>query len=739
MKKQRNKNYHMEQPTTESLTGIIDRFIFQTSDKQFSVCILITDDKRSITATGALAHVHEGQEVTLHGSWATHKKFGKQFTIVQCIPKLPSTITGIKKYLGSGLIKGIGQAYADRLVNHFGTDILKVLDADIQRLKEVPGIGEKRIEIIAAAWKDQKDIAELMSFLQDKGISITYASKIYKQYQHNALAILHENPYRIADDIWGISFKIADIIALKMGFHIHAPVRIKAALLFILNSSTTSGHLYCPLEELKIKTATLLELDLAEQGHLLKTGLSQLYEAEKITYITHEGVHYITLRSFYFSEKGVAQKIQSLIDTPSLFAFDTQAIEQLLAVPHAGDVQLNEDQKKGIVACLHNKITIITGGPGTGKTTLIKKLLNLLEGEQISYKLAAPTGRASKRMMESTGRHALTLHRLLEFDVASMSFTYNETKHIKSSFIIIDEASMIDIFLAHALLKAISPTTHLIFLGDTDQLPSVGAGNFLHDCITSQKIPSIKLTQIFRQAQNSLIIINAHRVNKGEYPLAAGPDARHDFIFIKEEEPLNTLKHIKEIINNHLPYHKIALSDATVLVPMNKGTVGTQALNQQLQELLNPAKKDAITANNIHYAMHDRVMQIANNYEKLVFNGDIGTIDSINHTDKELIINFNDRLVTYLFEELNELVLAYAITIHKSQGSEYPAVIIPLFMQHFTLLQRNLIYTAITRAKKLCIFIGQPKALAIALRNNKSIKRLTFLQTFLNETIPVTP
>lgn len=413
--------------------------------------------------------------------------------------------------------------------------------------------------------------------------------------------------------------------------------------------------------------------------------------------------------------------------------FDLNAIYQGLRTPaHERDLLLNEEQQEGIMACLQHKVTIITGGPGTGKTTLIKKLLATLDEYKATYRLAAPTGRAAKRITQGTGRQAATIHRLLEYDVTTHGFAHNENNALKLNFLIVDEASMIDIFLGFSLLKALPLNAHLVLIGDVDQLPSVGAGNFLNDLIASSVATNIRLKQIFRQAADSLIIVNAHRVNSGEFPASFLPDAKRDFIFIKEENPENVPAHLESIYGSTLKRHGIPPDDALVLVPMNRGAVGTQTLNHALQKMLNPESASAhVMLHGTQFGLHDRVMQIRNNYDKLVFNGDIGTITALNTDDRVLTVEFGDRPVEYDFADLDELVLAYAITIHKSQGSEYAAAIIPIFMSHFTLLQRNLLYTAITRAKKLCILIGQPKAIGMAIRNNKGITRKTFLKEFL--------
>jgi len=714
------------------LRGTVDKTLFQNSDNGFVIFYLSVQGKEPVTAKGYIPNLQPGSEVLLSGKWIFHPKFGRQFEVAQCINVLPTSLLGIKKYLGSGLIKGIGPKYAERLVNHFGQTVLEIIESHPDRLKEVEGIGQKRVKQIVESFKAQREISNVMIFLQEHGISTSYATKIYKKYEQNSIAVMTENPYRIADEIWGIGFKTADGIALKLGIERNSLKRIKSGITFAITSEVGNGHLYVEIQELKDKACLLLELEQTANTALLKMAMHQLYEEDKIKLLTHQEKHYVTLSKYYYSEKNVATKIQNLLSYHSDFNnFDLEAIAIGLNNDTAG-VELNDDQKAGILACMRNKVTIITGGPGTGKTTLIKKLLNTLDEQKVKYKLAAPTGRATKRMMESTGRFALTIHRLLEFDFKTMGFAHNEKNSLSLDFLIIDEASMIDIFLANSILKAMPLNAHLVLIGDIDQLPAVGAGNFLNDLIQSNKITCIKLTQIFRQAKNSLIIINAHRINKGEFPTTFLPDTKKDFFFIKEEDPLKAIDHLKSVMFKTLAQFHILPSQAMTLVPMNKGIVGTQNLNIQLQSILNPHTAGPHVSNfGYTYKIGDRVMQIKNNYEKLVFNGDIGNIENINSEDKKLYIKYYEREIEYDFDELDEITLAYAISIHKSQGSEFQAVIIPIFTQHFALLQRNLIYTAITRAKKLCIFIGQVKAMAMAIKNNKSVKRKTFLKEFL--------
>lgn len=716
----------------EKIKGTVDRIIFHSADNGFSIFVLTINKQTSAMIKGYLPSVNPGEEVCVEGSWIFHKKFGKQFHATACIIQVPTTIIGLEKYLGSGLIKGIGPVYGKKIVNHFGISTLEIIEKNPERLIEVPGVGKKRIEQIIEGYKDQKEIANLMVFLQEKDVSPIFAAKIYKAYGNNAISILHENPYRLADDIWGVGFKTADKIAQKLGFDPLSIKRIEAAINFGIAQTSKQGSLYIEIQKLKKAVIDLIELP--EDHHdKVKTALHNLHEQQKIKVLSKNNEHFVTLTQFYHTEKNVAKLTQQLMESRSFLEFDINKIYEELRVPSDNDVHLHENQQRGIIAALTNKITVITGGPGTGKTTLIKKLLGFFDQSGYRYKLAAPTGRAAKRMMEGTGRHAVTLHRLLEFDASTMSFKNNEQNSLKLDVLIVDEASMIDIFLANSLLKAMPMPAHLILLGDVDQLPSVGAGNVLNDFIDSEKTACVRLTHIFRQAQDSLIIVNAHRVNSGEFPVSFLEGAKRDFKFIKEEDVERVPENLKSIFSQTLKKHNIPPEDAIVLAPMHRGAVGTQTFNHYLQKLLNPkesSSKEFIYAGT-KYQEGDRVMQIRNNYDKGVFNGDIGTINEISSAKKNLIINYDGRSIEYDINELDELVLAYAISIHKSQGSEFSAAIIPLFMHHFTLLQRNLIYTAITRAKKLCILIGQPKAIAMAINNNKSSKRTTFLKDFL--------
>jgi len=717
----------------ESLQGIVDRVIYQNQENGFAVFIVQLNAKNSVTVKGCVPTINAGEQVLVRGVWNMHQKFGKQFEAQSCEKPAPTSILGFKKYLGSGLIKGIGPVYGDKLVAAFGEKVLEVIDKYPERLMSVPGIGAKRVEKIITAWKDQREISNIMVFLQNKGISSTYAVKIYKQYKEKSIAIIEENPYRLAQDIWGIGFKTADQIAQKSGIAPDCKRRITAAILHLIQTTAGNGNLYIQLEDLKKEVAELLELEPENIQHTTKCALHDLYNADKIKLLTHNDIHYITLPSFYFSEKGIAHKCNTMAMSSSHHIFDIPRIEKVLQEEAlTQSFALNEQQQLGVLACLQHKVTIITGGPGTGKTTLIKKLLMQLDAQRVKYALAAPTGRAAKRITEGTGRPASTIHRLLDFDVSTMAFRYNESHPLAVDFLIVDEASMIDVFLASALTKALPTSAHLVLIGDIDQLPSVGAGNFLRDMIASEKIMTVSLKHIFRQAQDSLIVINAHRINNGEFPASEHENSRKDFIFIKEDNPENIPMHLEAIYAKALRHYGIHKDDAIVLTPMHRGVAGTQKLNHDLQKMLNSENVGpSVGYAGAQFQVGDRVMQLRNNYDKHVFNGDIGVIETINAEDRVIQVRFFETLIDYESSDLNELVHAYAISIHKSQGSEFSAVIIPVFMQHFMMLQRNLLYTAVTRAKKLCIIIGQSRAVAMGIKNNKSGERITFLQQFL--------
>lgn len=713
-----------------SISGTLERFVFKNEETGFCICAVRIPSKDTITVRGHFAHLHPGESVTLTGEWVTHPKFGRQFDAKGCSTQMPTSITGLQKYLASGLIKGIGPAYADSLIKAFGTDVLDVIENHPERLQTVPGIGPKRAHTIIESWQNHKAVSHIMVFLQDKGISPAYAAKIYKRYGADAIQVVIENPYRLAEEVWGIGFTTADQIAHNLGMPSDSLKRVKAGILFIITTAVGNGNLYIQLETLRTQTADLLEIP-EEKRSLIKYALHELHNSNQIVLITHTEINYITKNQYYYTELGVASQITQLLEYPSLRSFDLHALYTKLRTGGYGSISLHEDQQRGILSVLEHKVSIITGGPGTGKTTLIKTLLVILDEQKVRYKLAAPTGKAAKRMSETTGKSATTMHRLLEYDPSISGFSKNEKNALNLDLLILDEASMIDIFLAHALLKALPLHAHLVLIGDIDQLPSVGAGNVLADLIASGVVPSVKLTHIFRQAQESLIVTNAHRVNNGEFILTNTENTMADFLFFKEQEPENLAQQLTRIYKAVLPRYKIHQNNAITLSPMKRGIAGTHTLNHTIQQILNPVANEQLSFHGFMYRVDDRVMQIKNNYETFVFNGDTGIITEINVQEHTITVQFTDAVVTYTMQDLDEIVPAYAISIHKSQGSEFDAIIIPLFMQHFMLLNRNLLYTAITRAKKLCIIIGQPKALAIAIKNSLRAPRCTFLTAHL--------
>lgn len=726
-----DKNVSTSANRYSTLEGVLERIVFFNEENGFTVAKLQVAKRRDLVAiVGVLPSPMPGETLRLKGEWIVDSKFGEQFRVNSCLSVLPATLTGIEKYLGSGLVKGIGPIMAKRIVAKFGLETLDIIEDNTEKLLEVKGIGSIRVERIAKAWQEQKEIREVMIFLQGEGVSSTYAVKIYKAYGDKAISVVKENPYRLALDISGIGFKTADKIAQNMGIDPGSPMRAEAGIIHVLSELVDEGHVYYPYEELKQKAADLLEVD----KDILDTALATLTEQRRVVIEEHPEHQAVYLTPLHVAEVNVALRLKTLLNSPKqLPQIDIEkAIDW---VQRVNRIELAEMQKEALRKAITGKVMVITGGPGTGKTTLVNSLIKILGKKGQHIALASPTGRAAKRLSEVTGREAKTIHRLLEFSPSEGGFKRNEDNPLDADLIIIDEVSMVDILLMNHLLKAIPLVATLLLVGDADQLPSVGPGNVLKDIIASEQVETIRLTEIFRQAQGSLIVVNAHRVNRGEHlQLKTSPEQQANLFFINREEPEKVVEVVKELCQRRLPqaFHLDPLEDIQVMTPMHRGTVGVANLNAELQSLLNPNGK-AVARGGRLFRVNDKVMQIKNNYEKETFNGDIGRIVGIDLEEQKLMVKFEDRVIDYDWSELDELVLAYAISIHKSQGSEYPAVVIPLLTQHYIMLQRNLLYTAITRAKRLVVLVGSKRAIAIAIKNNKVRFRYTNLSQRLTK------
>jgi exodeoxyribonuclease V alpha subunit len=714
----------------QTVEGTLEHVIYSNEENHYTVAQLLPEGgarrMEPITIVGNLAALNIGETVRAQGHWVNHKQWGRQFAVERFESVLPRTVVGIKRYLGSGLIKGIGDAFADRIVEKFGERTFEIIDTFSARLREVDGIGPERAKRIKDAWTAQKSVRDIMIFLQGYGIGSSHAAKIYKQYGENAMAVVQENPYRLAKDISGIGFRTADGIASKMGIERDSIHRLKAGVVHALDRATDDGDTCLPREKLIEAARDLLEVEIAP----IEKAIEQLSVGGEVV-IEDD---YVYLARLCRAERGVATKIHELRWAPlTLPAIDFE--KALTWVQQKTRVALAAAQRNAIQTALTSKISVITGGPGVGKTTIVNSIVKILRAKNGKVLLAAPTGRAAKRMSEATGAPAQTIHRLLKFEPHEGGFTHNERNPLDGDMIIIDETSMLDIPLAYHLLKAIPLTASVVFVGDVDQLPSVGPGNFLRDVIDSDRVPVVRLTEIFRQAKNSFIITNAHLVNEGKMPvLDAQQEA--DFFFIEEEQPEKVLATIKALCGERVPkkFGFDPMRDVQVLTPMHKGLCGSENLNRELQTTLNPSGPNVQRWGRT-YRVGDRVMQIRNNYDKDVFNGDLGRVKRIDLIEQQVIVEIDEREIPYEFTDMDELLPAYAISVHKSQGNEYPCVIVPLLTQHFVLLQRNLLYTAITRGKKLVILIGSKKALAIAIRNNKTAARYSRLKERLRGTI----
>lgn len=712
------------------IRGILEKIIFKNSETGFMVGKVRLEDNNLVTIVGNAFELQCGEKIEVTGKWILNRNYGQQFEIESIKTAEPATAVGIKNYLGSGLIKGIGPVMANRIVSHFKLDTLKILDEEPERLNEIDGIGKKRINLISKSWKKHKNIREVMIFLQSYGISNTYAIKIYNNYGDNSINVIKVNPYRLSEDIFGIGFKTADKIALKTGIEKDSLFRIKAGIIHLLKSAEDDGHCYLPYEEFIEIAEDFLCVELGK----ITDALSKL-EGEGRIIIVKGDISKVYLVSIYSAEKYVSEKILALLSNemePKIRGRKKDGIYDLINNLAAKErIILDDIQMKAIEKAVTEKILVITGSPGTGKSTILNFVIKIFEKENKSVILGAPTGRASKRLWEATGKEAKTIHRLLNYNPKLNKFLKNEKNPIDADMIIIDEASMLDIRLMRNLLLAIKPQTGVIFVGDVDQLPAVGPGNVLSEIIGSGIVPVIELQKIYRQEGESLIIYNAHKVRDGQFPYIGKPK-NNDFFFIEKNKPEEVVDLILNLLTQRIPksFNYNPLYDVQVLVPTNKGIVGVNNLNSRIQDILN-FNSQKVLRGSVQYRLNDKVMQLKNNYEKDVYNGDIGFINGIDMEMEEITVNFDGRNVDYSFFELDELSLSYAISIHKSQGSEFKCVIIPILTSHYMLLQRNLLYTAITRAKELAVIVGSKKAIGMAVNRNIVEKRYTSLKGLL--------
>ena len=703
------------------LRGIVDRITFQNEENGYTVARLQVEgstayNNRLATIVGEMLSINPGETVILEGEWTTHKQYGAQFKIESYQTVHPSTVEGMRRYLGSGLIKGIGPVTAKRIVDHFGKEALDVIERDPKRLVEVEGLGAKRAKWIIKAWEDQREIHNVMLFLQSHEVGTGYAVKIWKKYGQKAVELIRENPYRLSVDVWGIGFLTADRIAQKMGIPAHSDRRIQAGLLHVLNEAADKeGHVFLPEDALIESCAEALDVPVDAIAPCVAQLLSEesIVVDDKRVYLPH----------LYYAEQGAATRCYQLSQVQRIELGNIPA--EIKAIEQRDGVTFAPRQKLALEKALSHNLLVLTGGPGTGKTTTIKGLIALLEARNKKIALAAPTGRAAKRMSEATGHEAKTIHRLLKFSPSEMVFEKNFENPLEIEALIVDEISMVDTVLMNSLLRAVPISASVVLVGDVDQLPSVGAGNVLKDVIASGIVEVVELNEIFRQAQTSRIITNAHAINRGEMPYVQN-DRDADFFFLEVSEPDQVVETVCGLCTSRLPrtYRLNGIEDIQVLVPMYRGETGANNLNRVLQDELNP-KGQEMTRGGIRFRVGDKVMQVRNNYDRDVFNGDIGRVHGIE--DDILRVRFQDRVLEYEFSELDELVLAYAMSVHKSQGAEFRAVVMPLTTQHYMMLQRNLLYTAITRARELVVLVGTKQALGMAVRNNRVAERHTTL------------
>ena len=713
----------------ENISGVIERITYHNEENGYVVLrVKVQKHKNLVTVIGTIGTVSVGEDLYAQGLWHNNTEYGLEFKakFIRCIQ--PHSVEGMEKYLGSGLIKGIGPHFAKMLVQTFKESVFDIIEASPNRLTEVEGIGKIRVEKICKNWHEQKVVREIITFLQSNGISTSRASRIYKTYGDKSIQIVSKDPYRLAKDIRGIGFLSADKIAKNLGIEENSIIRAKGVINYVLTEGLNNGHCALPKKVLFEKTKEYITI----ASEILEEGIDAEITDSYLKKDTIDNEECVFLSSYYFYEKNIAFKLKLLLKTTNENQY-SDLLKQIDDSAQNLQITLHETQKEALHKSLSSKVSIITGGPGTGKTTILKCLLDILKRYDKKVKLCAPTGRAAKKLFESTNHEASTIHRLLKYDPGRHDFKYNQNNQMDCDYLIVDEMSMVDVGIMHSLLKALNEKSNLILVGDIDQLPSVGAGNILRDMIDSDIFLATKLTQIFRQAQESDIITNAHLVNKGLMPKCKPKGIKSDFYFMEIDEPEKIAITIRNIVQTHIPkklkYHPI--KNIQVLCPMQKGKTGVRLLNTELQKALNPAYNDGVEKYGYIFAVNDKVMQIENNYDKDVFNGDIGFVIAIDKEEQELVVDFDGRTIKYDFADLDELVLAYASTIHKAQGSEYKAVVIPISMSDYMMLKKNLLYTGITRSKELCILVGQKKALYVSVKKKMNELRYTKLREFL--------
>jgi exodeoxyribonuclease V alpha subunit len=757
-------------PFSDTLTGVLERVTYHNEENGYTVGRVAVEGARDlVTIVGSFSNPVVGEQIVCEGQWTAHREYGRQFTVQSYRTSKPATAFAIEKYLGSGLIKGIGPVMAKRMVDLFGLETLDVIEQDARKLLRVDGIGEKRISMIQKAWYEQREIRNVMLFLQSHGVSATYAVKIYKTYGDKSISVVEENPYRLAQDIWGIGFKTADKIAQQMGIALDSERRLEAGLLYTLSEATEFGHLYLPEPKLLQSAAEILTVEPEKLTPIMESmAAAATVIAEEIPSVEMAGR---AMRAFYhpalyYTEIGLAAQIRRRLALPMERPISQEKLAAWLETEERkANIVLSDEQRAAVTLALDKRMIVLTGGPGTGKTSVTNLIARAFDARKKRLLLVSPTGRAAKRLSEVTGREAQTIHRLLKFEPGTHSFQYNDTNPLPCDVLIADEVSMLDAVLANNLLKAVPEAAQIVFVGDSDQLPSVGAGNVLGDLIASGVVPCVRLTQVFRQAQESLIVTNAHRIRKGEMPVLVPPTPEQrqgkNMLWVQveeapsasEQEPADTptekaeegpsgservAQQVVKLVRKSLPALGYRGDDIQVLSPMHRGACGVGFLNELLQEALNPAdpqgRKPELMRGSRRFRIGDRVIQLVNNYDKSVFNGDVGTICDIRPEDQMLAVRYPEGVVEYDYADYDELQLARAISIHKSQGSEYRAVVLVLHSSQYMMLQRNLLYTGLTRARDLCILVGDRRAIARAVKNDKTTRRYTRLAERLRET-----